>query len=749
MRSRWGNFVKTRFAYSLIALALAQHQSVIAAETVLDKDASEQSLSTTNSSATSSVATQSESTEQVTLVAPERIAVHGRAMQMYVDKETTIGTKTAINVMELPQSVQVLTEQLIIDQAARNITDLYRSIAGVSEFSYSGVTFRGFRDDANVFYDGVRGDPYSGFSVPQLFNVQRVEVLKGPASALYGGGEPGGMINYVTKKPTFVESKELTLSAGSEDMMGGSLDLTGGLTKNLAYRFGAYYQQEDSFRNNADSQNAEVAGGLLYEISDDTKLTTTFDIIKQDLGGNRLRGVPTDDDGNFLVDPSYNTNEKSDFQKMDALVLQSILDHQFTDNFSIKTQVRYLNNESDQQYHESRGWVDVNGDGSADVLDGTIKREYRVQSRANDEISLTNDFVYAFDALGFEHEFLFGGDYHYVETEYHYKLATDKTGVGNLNIFDLNYGETDPSSYNLTDKDTDGVRAKRYGVYVQEHLHFNEQWSIIAGLRFSQFDDYDKKTGFSFSDNAITPRAGLNYRPIDSMSFYLNYSESFKPASLTNQAENIGDGFLDPETGNQIELGMKNEWLDGQFMTTLALYRIEKQNVAQANPLDTGDDDGIPNLLNLGEVRSQGVEWTLVGDLTDNLTVTANYAYNETEVIKGVTNDSLTNTFDSKHFANAPRHQAGLWTRYDIDALDSAIAFGMDYVGEQFSLEGQTVKPHTIFDMSWTTQWDQTQVRLNLKNIFDKEYAVSGFTKHNGHFPGEPRNITLELSHKF
>lgn len=739
-----GYLVKSRFAYSLIALALAQHSWVFASEKPIKND-----IEPSSDTVQSDVIPADAAEPDAKLVTPERIAVHGRAMQMYVDKETTIGTKTAINVMELPQSVQVLTEQLIVDQAARNITDLYRSIAGVSEFSYSGVTFRGFRDDANVFYDGVRGDPYSGFSVPQLFNVQRVEVLKGPASALYGGGEPGGMINYVTKKPTFVESKELTLSTGSEDMIGGSLDFTGGLTQNLAYRFGAYYQQEDSFRNNADSQNAEVAGGLLYEISDDTKLTTTFDLIKQDLGGNRLRGVPVDDAGNFLVAPSYNANEKSDFQKMDALVLQAILDHQFSDNFSVKTQVRYLNNDSDQQYHESRGWVDVNGDGKANSADGTIKREYRVQSRANDEISLTNDFVYAFDALGFEHEFLFGGDYHYVETEYHYKLATSKEGVGNLNIFELNYGETNPSTYQLKDMDTDGTRANRYGIYVQEHLHFNEQWSLIAGLRFSQFDDYDKKTGFSFSDNAITPRAGLNYRPIDSMSFYLNYSESFNPASLTDQAQDITDGFLDPETGNQIELGMKNEWFDGQFMTTLAVYRIEKQNVAQANPLDTGDDDGIPAMLNFGEVRSEGIEWTLVGDLTDNLTVTANYAYNETEVVKGVTNDSLTNTFDSKHFANAPRHQAGIWTRYDINALDSAIAFGMDYVGEQFSLDGQTVKPHTIFDMSWTTQWDQTQVRLNLKNIFDKEYAVSGFSERNGHFPGEPRNITLELSHKF
>ena len=125
----------------------------------------------------------------------ETIEVTGRAQQFYLDSSTRVGTKTESDIMQIPLSVQVLTRQLIADQAARDITDLYRSIAGVSEFSYSGVTFRGFRDDANVFYDGVRGDPFSGFSVPQLFNVERVEVLKGPAAALYGGGEPGGMIN--------------------------------------------------------------------------------------------------------------------------------------------------------------------------------------------------------------------------------------------------------------------------------------------------------------------------------------------------------------------------------------------------------------------------------------------------------------------------------------------------------------------------------------------------------------------------
>lgn len=191
----------------------------------------------------------------------EIIEVVGRAQQFYLDSNTRVGTKTDANILDIPMSAQVITKQLIIDQAARDITDLYRSIAGVSEFSYSGATFRGFRDSDSVFYDGVRGDPFSGFSVPQVFNVERIEILKGPSAALYGGGEPGGMINYVTKKPTFTDKKELNLSFGSDSLYGGSVDFTGGLTENIAYRLGGFYESQDSFRVNADSENTQLVGG--------------------------------------------------------------------------------------------------------------------------------------------------------------------------------------------------------------------------------------------------------------------------------------------------------------------------------------------------------------------------------------------------------------------------------------------------------------------------------------------------------
>lgn len=677
----------------------------------------------------------------------EQIEVKGRAQQFYLDSHTRLGTKTDADIMEIPLSVQVLTRQLIQDQAARDITDMYRSIAGVSEFSYSGVTFRGFRDDGNVFYDGVRGDPFSGFSVPQLFNVERVEVLKGPAASLYGGGEPGGMINYVSRKPSFEEKKNITLTGGNFSLAGASADFTGAVSDTTAYRLGGFYESQDSFRNNADSENIELAGGMTFLSGQDTTLTTTFDYIVQNLGGNRLRGVPVDDDGNFIVDRSYNANEKGDYQDLEALVLQANLIHNFTDNLSFNGTLRYLDNEREQAYHESRSWVDANGDGEANIDDQIIRREYRKQYRANDEISLTLDFVYDFDTGGIAHQFLFGGDFHNMETEYDYFRARyEADGVANLNIFTLNYGITDPSTYDLTDMNRDGNKRQRMSAYIQDKIQFSPSWALLVGVRLDHFDEENKETLAEYSDSDISPRAGLIYTPSDNTTVYLNYSQSFNPVDPNDFAE-AGPVQLSPETGEQVELGLKQSWLDNRIMTTVAVYQIDKENLVIANPdyIEGENDATEPALINFGLVESEGAEFTLVGDLTNAISVTANYAYNDTRIASGET----ANTYDGTRLANTPRHQAGLWTRYAIDSIDSSVAFGVDYVSQQRSLDGQKVKPYTVFDASWTTSWDDLQLSINVRNLFDKVYAVSGFSERNGHFPGEPREIVVQLSYDF
>lgn len=702
----------------------------------------------------------------------EVITVQGRAAQFYFISEATMATKTPTSYMDLPQSVQVLSKELIQDQAARQTTDLYRTISGVTQFSYSGITARGFRQD-QVRYDGVKGDPYSGFSIPQLFNVEQVEVLKGPSGMLYGAGQPGGLLNYVTKKPKFDNATEIALFAGNDSLTGGFVDTTGAINeeKTLAYRVGAYHQSKDTFRNNADEENTLFSASLAWLVNDNVDLTFQYDHINQDLGGHRLRGVPVDDNGNFFTDVSYSANEKSDFQRLKADTFQLIANTQLSDNLTNTTVIRTLSNERTQQYHENAGLVgDLNPTVKASSLpllnmlgfafgDTAMLRQFRDQERKNDEWSITTDFVYEVSFLDLEHTLLFGADYAEVEASYHSKFSdltrtadpsnfedprdifNPSIHVPTLDILNPVYG-ANTSTYKVIDRGVTKSENTRLGVYIQDQIRINKNWIAIAGVRFDKFEDQDITNNKKVDDNSISPRLGAIYQPNENISIFINRAEGFNPQSISSQPD-IGNLF-DPETSIQHELGIKNQWLGGNLHTTIATYHIVKEDVTVSNPAFT-EGSGLKEQLQIGEVTSKGIEVDIVGDITDSWTGTINYAYNDSKITGGSPDDIRNSIGDE--FANAPDHTLGLWNRFDLPSLNSSFAFGMDYVSERISLSGQKVKSYTTWDASWQTSIDQFEVQLNLKNIFDKEYATSGFNKRNGHFPGEPRSLLLQVSY--
>ena len=176
----------------------------------------------------------------------------------------------------------------------------------------------------------------------------------------------------------------------------------------------------------------------------------------------------------------------------------------------------------------------------------------------------------------------------------------------------------------------------------------------------------------------------------------------------------------------------------------MAAYRIDRSNIVQA----TGEvRDGVNQLAALGLVRSTGMELDLLADVTERWVVNLTYAYNDARV-KDAGPNGITNA-SSDRFANAPRNKLGVWTRYDLPSINSAIGFGADHVGERVSLDGQAVKAYTVFDMSWKTTWKQWQFQANVKNLFDKVYAASGFIERNGHFPGEPRRVYVQAAYSF
>ncbi|MCC8617204.1 TonB-dependent siderophore receptor [Xanthomonas vesicatoria] len=676
------------------------------------------------------------------------VDVVGRAQTLYKSEDAAVATRTDTPLSLVPQSVQVLPRELIDDQAARQITDLYRSISGISFFSYAGVTLRGFRQE-NVLYDGLRGDPYAGFSVPQLFNIERVEVLKGPAGALYGGGEPGGVINYVTRKPAHQAQRRVELQLGNQSFGAASFEATGPAREDgrIRYRIGAYADGEDGFRWNTDSQSQIGDASLAFDVGDTGELTLQYTDITQNLGGNRLRGVPVDDNGNFLTDRRWNHNEPTDFLDMRAKVAFAQYRFAPSSAWDVDMALRWFKNDEHQIYHEPMGLIDRDRDGTAEWM----TRQLRNQYRDNDAISGNVNAVFRTSTGTIAHKLLMGADYYRLDADFRAQTAnTADTGrvrgpVPGIDLFNPVYGRSGFYDYGL---DTlpwraTSTRSLRYGAYLQDELTLTPRWYAMAGLRWDGFKDDNLLDGSRITGNDLSWRVGSTFVLRDGVNAYASYASGFVPQDAANQDASVGGPF-DPERSKQWELGLKTALNDGGLTLNTALYRIERSNIVQANGSVV---DGVNQLSALGLVRSEGLEFDLLADLTQRWVLNLTYAYNDARVLDAGS-DGITNASGDR-FANAPRNTLGLWTRYDLPAWRSAIAFGADYVGERVSLDGQRVKPYAIYDISWQTQWDAWKLQINVKNLFDKVYAVSGFNARGGHFPGEPRRIYAQLAYTF
>ena len=677
----------------------------------------------------------------------DAVQVHGRAQTLYRVDDATVGTRTDTPLALVPQSIQVVPRELIEDQAARQITDLYRSISGISFFSYAGVTLRGFRQE-NVLYDGMRGDPYAGFSVPQLFNIDRVEVLKGPAGALYGGGDAGGVINYVTRKPKATAERRIELQAGNNDFRAASIDATGPVNAagSVRYRAGLYGDTEQGVRWNADSESVIGDASLAFDVGDTGELTLQFTDITQNLGGNRLRGVPVDDNGSFLTDRRWNHNEASDFLDMRAKV--ALVQYRFSpgSNLEVDFGARWFENNEHQIYHEPMGLIDRNRDGVPEWM----TRQLRNQIRDNDAFTANGNAVWRFNTGSIGHKLLFGADVYQQDADFTAQtansadLARGAGPVPGIDLFNPVYGASSWRDYNLAALPwrSTSTRSKRYGGYLQDELALTPRWHVLAGLRWDGFKDDDRIAGTTVDGNDISWRLGSTYSVREGINVYANIASGFMPQNAANQSAEAGGPF-DAERSRQWEVGLKS-LLAERVTLNLAAYRIDRSNIVQA----TGEIiDGVNQLAALGLVRSTGMELDLLADVTERWVLNLTYAYNDARV-KDAGSDGITNASGDR-FANAPQNKLGLWTRYELPAINSAIGFGADYVDERVSLDGQRVKPYTVFDMSWKTQWQQWQFQANVKNLFDKVYAASGFTGRTGHFPGEPRRVYVQAAYAF
>ncbi len=675
------------------------------------------------------------------------IIVTGRAQSLYRVGEISSG-KLPVEPLLSTQTVQVINERLIDDQGARDAQDLYRNFSGVSVFSYAGVTARGFRQEEN-FFDGLRGDPYSGFSVPQLFNVQRVEFLKGPAGMLYGPGAPGGLFNYITKTADDAPSLETSLIVGTEGRHGASAEAGGGLTDRVSGRLGVFFETMNGPRRNADSTTGVYDAGLAITLDRGRILlqATRYD---QDLGGNRLRGVPTDDAGNFLTDRRWNHNEDSDFLRLESDVLQARIEYDLTASLSFDAGLRWNEGKETQQYHEPRGLFDSDNDG---VIDASI-REFRDQERGNESLSFGANVIWSRAFGEIDNRLLAGADWFTRESDFlGFSLRGQTTAVAGLptplSLVSPEYGVTDPATYALPPRS--GYRLtraeqERAGIYLLNEATFGRFIGVI-GLRHDRFEDTDLVSGAGFEDEATTWRAGGVYRLREDVSLFAQWAESFEPQTISRQ-DRLAGGPFEPSAGEMYEAGVRTELRDGRIQSSASIYRIVRSNVLQSDPRGDVGGDGVDDLVAVGEVTSEGVEFDVTADLTQDWVATVSYAYNDTLITGDAGTNALSNSVGDR-FANAPQHSAGFWTRYQFPDINTAIALGGDYIDVRQSISGQKVRPYVVFDASLIYETDAWRALLRVDNLFDETYASSGFISRTGHFPGAPRSVFLELTRRW
>ncbi|UVH53950.1 TonB-dependent receptor [Pseudomonas sp. CBSPBW29] len=627
--------------------------------------------------------------------------------------------------LETPQTVNVVPAQVIRDQQPRNLDDALANVSGITQANTLGSTqdavmLRGFGDNRNgsIMQDGmplVQGRAMNS-------TAERVEVLKGPSSLLYGIQDPGGVVNIVSKKPELIQSTSLTVRGSTfgdgKNGSGGNLDTTGPIgDSGLAYRLIVDHEDEDYWRNYGTHRESLIAPSLAW-YGENTKLLFAYEhrefLSPFDRGTaiSPTTNHPLDIPATRRLDEPFNNMEgRSDLYRFEA-------DHDLNDDW--KAHFGYSWNRETYDASQVRV-VKVNTNGTLTrSMDGT-------QGALTTDRFATASLEGKVNVAGMQHDLTFG-----LDDEYRKIYRADlirQSPRGTFNYNDPVYGnEVAGSKVSAPDSNqTDLLRSD--SLFMQDAIHLTDQWILVGGARYQMYDQYAGK-GVPFTANTDgngqkwVPRVGLVYRYTDELSFYGSYTESFKPNSTIAPLANktILDGSLEPEQSKSWELGTKLD-IPGRITASAALFNIEKRNVL----VQVGD--GLTSVYSVaGKVRSRGLELDASGQLTDKWSVIGSYAYTDAEV----TEDP---EYKGNRLQNVAKNTGSLSAVYDFGSIlggdQLRVGAGARYVGERsgdaansFDLPGYTVADaFATYDTKIEGQ--KVKFQLNVKNLFDRTYYTS------------------------
>ena len=655
----------------------------------------------------------------------------------YVVDDGTTATRTDTPLKDVPQSIQLVPQQVIEDQQATDLQETTRNVSGV----FQGNTFSGTLDrfiirgfEQRVFLqDGFR-DPTQ--RVRETANLERVEVLKGPASVLYGTLEPGGIINLVTKKPLEDPLYSAELTVGSFGFVEPSIDLGGPLNESetVLYRLNALYESSDVFRDfDQGVERFFVAPVLTWKIGDNTDITLNFNYLDDERPFDRgLVAI-----GEEIADIPFERvlGEPDDVSTTESFDTGYLLEHRFSDNWELRNNFRFNSVDRAEAFIEPTGFEEETG---------TLNRRWGDQDGLDKTYALQTNVVGEFATGSVEHTLLFGVDL-FRETRDIDNRFSEGDDAPSIDIFNPEYGvaprpERDELPINfILDTQTDTL-----GIYLQDQIKLSEQWQLVAGGRFDIVDQESDQSGdFGESssqqqEEAFSPRLGIVYQPIEPLSLYASFAQAFTPNSGVDE-----DGeLLEPERGTQYEVGIKGEMFDGDLSATLAAFNINKTNLA----IDDPDLEGVSRPI--GEQRSQGIELDVRGEIMPGWNVIASYAYTDAEV----TEDDGSDTEGNRLFG-VPENAASLYTTYEIQRGNlQGLGFGagLFLVGErEGDLDNSFQVPnYTRTDASIFYKRNNWKAAVNFKNLFDIDYIESG-TNRTRINPGIPFTVLGSLSVEF
>jgi iron complex outermembrane receptor protein len=680
----------------------------------------------------------------------QEVLISARTMKRY-NSTTTEESKLPASLIDLPLTIRVIDRGLIDEKQATEFRQVVKNMTGVTLTTANGdFMMRGFQNSGGnnsgsaQLINGTKNF-YTGYTNDlNLVNVERIEVLKGPTSVLYGANSPGGNFNIITKKPLETDRYVAGASFGSWGRYRADADLTGSLSKDkkLLYRFNTSYQSNPDYRDFIYNKNFAIAPTISYKPTDRTLINIEF-------AHNQINrsvwfdwGVPTWNNDVLAVPIKYTAHEPTDNVQIRNTMLLFQLQHRLTNSLSFHSSFNGSSHNLEGHTHSPSFF------GAIPKPDSTVSRVYREMVANNSASFLSNYLVWEPTAGKFKFRITGGVDYYKNKYYSDIKQAGEAGGVAAINIFKPRYQQRSERSYTMSMALTEMTFTEYVGSYLMGFIDFNDKLKLMVSGRHDVYKFSYLMANTSNDSKPFLPNIGITYQPIKGLSLYGSWNKGFLPQ--TDQSIEFGGPFA-PQYSGQVEGGIKKEFFNGRYSITAAYYIIERKNMLV--PIDPVNDPWGKREAT-GRAKSKGLEIDIAGNVLPNLNINAGYTYNDSRITRSAFDIEI-----GRQATNAPYHSAHLWARYNIlhGALKNfGIGLGSNYVGFR-TAEGsldypvpvlQVLPDYQTVDLALFYRSQNLQLSANLDNVFDEQYIYGAF---NAFYMqrGLPRNILIRAQLSF